>query len=899
MILRLSLAVLRLFAKVVPARDRDEWLAEWESELQARRERLASHHRLTPEQELDMFRRVLGSFHDAAWLRRQFTLDADVVHDFKHGARLLLRSPGFALLTISVLATGIGATTGIFSVVDALLVRRLPYHDPERIVLVFETDAANRRAIEGVAPANFLDWHPHVRSLEAVSAVEPFGFTYTEGAEPQSMPGARVSRGFFEAFGVAAMYGRTFTPEEFSAGRNNVVVLSYGTWAQRFGADPALVGRVVRINGQPTTIVGVMPPSFAPRLMTTFNERGVWAPKVWAEYEHRLRGSRHFNAVARLKPGFTTAQAQSEMEGIAERLAQQHPGANRGKTMQLVTLRDHLAGDLRSSINVLGASVLLLLVIAIANAANLITTRSAARTREIGVRSALGADRGRLVRQLLAETLLLTGVGCLLGLLVAYATARLIVSLAPGDIPALTSIGLNSRVLLFSTALTFAVAMLTGIVPAWRGAGIRASDACRRSSGRPEYESRGALANRTTGRAGAFASGFRGSRFVIAELALAFVLLAGSGLLLRSFATLLATSPGFAPEGVAALQIFVRGPSRTPAQMAAYYQHVIEAMKAAPHVREVGAVSVMPFLNTTGGSSVPIVIDGQAAPAPGDEPSALLTVATPGYFPAMRIPLLEGRLFDGHDDANRAPVALVSSAFARRHWSTGSPVGQRIRIQVQGNATAAEVVGVVGDVRHDTLDRPATTEVFVPHAQLPYSGMTFVARTYGNPEAALPDLKSRIHTAAPGQAVYRTAVLQDLVEGTLHDRRFMLTLMLAFAFVAVVLAASGVYGVMSLVSAQRTREFGVRLALGAARGEILRMVMRQGVALTTTGLAIGLAGALAGGRILQRFLFGIGPNDLLTLSAVSAALGMVAAIACLLPALRATRVSPIVALRAE
>jgi len=881
---RLSLALLRLFATLVPLRDRGEWLAEWESELQARRARLASRQRLTPEQELDMFRRVLGSFHDAAWLRRQFTLDADVVHDFKHGARLLRRSPGFTLLTVGVLAIGIGATTGIFSVIDALLVRELPYRDPERIVLVFETDAANRRAIEGVAPANFLDWHPHVRSLEPVSAIEPFGFTYTEGSEPQSMPGARVSSGFFEAFGVAAMYGRTFTPEEFTAGRNNVVVLSYGTWAQRFGADPTVVGRVVRINGQPTTVVGVMPPSFAPRLMTTFNERGVWAPKVWAEHEYRLRGSRHFNAVARLKAGFTSDQAQSELEGIAERLAQQHPGANRGKTLQLVTLRDHLAGDLRSSINVLGASVLLLLGIAIANTANLITTRATARTREIGVRSALGADRGRLVRQLLAETLLLAGVGCLLGLLVAYGTARLIVWLAPGDIPALGSIGLNTRVLLFSTALTFIVAMVTGIVPAWRGAGIRASEA---------------LTNRTTGHAGARPGGIGRSRFAIAELALAFVLLSGSGLLFRSFATLLATSPGFAPEGVAALQIFVRGPSRTPAQMAAFYQQVIDEMKSVPQVRDAGAVSVMPFLNTTGGSSVPIVIDGQAVPAPGNEPSALVTVATPGYFPVMRIPLVEGRLFEGHDDASRAPVALVSSAFARRHWSTGSPVGQRIRVQIQGNPIAAEVIGVVGDVRHDTLDRPATMEVFVPHAQVPYSAMTFVARTSGDPKAALPELKARIYLSAPGQAVYRTAVLQDLVASTLHDRRFMLTLVVVFALVAVGLAASGVYGVMSLVSAQRTREFGVRLALGAKRGEILRMVMRQGVALTTTGIAIGLAGALVSGRLLQRFLFGIGSNDVLTLSAVCVTLCGVAALACLLPALRATRVSPIAALRSE
>jgi putative ABC transport system permease protein len=884
MIFRLSLALLRLFARVVPERDRDEWLAEWESELHARRARLTMRHRLTREQELDMFRRVLGSLYDATWLRRQFTLDADLVHDVKHGARLLARSPGFALLTIGVLAIGIGATTAIFSVVDALLVRQLPYRDPEQIVLMFEADTTNREALEDVAPANFIDWQQQVRSLEVMSAVEPTGFTYTGGAEPQSLAGARASKGFFEVYGVEAMYGRTFTPDEYTAGRNNVLVLSYGTWAQRFGADPSIVGRAIQINGQPRTVVGVMPPSFAPRLLVTFNERGVWAPKVWAASDYQRRGARYYNAVARLKPGVTIEQAQAELDSIAERLARQYPGSNRGKTIQLVTLRSHLAGDLRSSVNVLSASVLLLLVIAIANSANLLMTRATSRTREIGVRSALGADRGRLVRQLLAETLLLAGLGCIVGLAVAYGTARLIVWLAPGDIPALASVGLNNRVLLFSIGLTLVAAVLTGIVPAWRGAGIRASEA---------------LADVTAGHAGALPGRIGRARFVVAELALALVLLTGGGLLLRSFAMLLATSPGFAPDGVAVLQFFALGTPRTPAQMAAFYRQVIDSMKTVAQVRDVGAVSVMPFLDTSGGTPGRIEIEGQPTPPSGSEPSAMLTVATPGYFSAMRIPLLEGRTFDAHDNANRAPVAIISRGFAQRHWRSRSPVGQRIRLQPQGNAMIAEIIGVVGDVRHDALDRPATPEIFLPHAQLPYSGMTFVVRTSGDPNAVLPELTSRIHAAAPGRPVYRTAVVQDLIATTLNDRRFVLTLLIAFAILAVALAASGVYGVMSLVSTQRTKEFGLRLALGAERGEILWMVMRQGVVLTATGIAVGLLGALAIGQLLRRFLFAIGPNDVLTLAVVCAALGAVAAIACLLPAIRATRVSPIVALRTE
>jgi putative ABC transport system permease protein len=884
MMFRLSLAVLRLCAHVVPRRDRDEWLAEWESELRARRARLLQRQRLTPQQEFDMFRRVLGSFRDAAWLRRQFTRDADFVHDLRHGARLLARSPGFTLLTTAVLAIGIGATTGIYSVVDALLVRQLPYRDPERIVLMFETNIANRAAMDGVAPGNFVDWRQQAQSFATMSAAEPFGFTVTGATEPHSIPAIRVSQGFFDTFGVEALYGRTFTLDEYTRGRNNVVVLSHGTWAQRFGSDPAIVGRALRLNGQPMTVVGVMPPAFAPRLLVTFSERGVFAPKVFTEAERQARGSRFYSVLGKLKPGVSIEQAQSELDAVAERLAQQYPNTNGGQTVQLVPLRDHLAGDLRPSINVLSASVLLLLVIAVANAANLLMTRATARAREIGVRSALGADRGRLVRQLLAESLLLAGIGAALGLVLAYGTARLIVWLAPADIPALASIGLNNRVLIFSTGLTFIVAVCTGITPAWRGARVRASDA---------------LANATTGRGGALPSRIGRSRFVIAQLAVALVLLAGGGLLLRSFSMLLSTSPGFAPESVAALQIFYRVPARTPEQTAAFFQQIIDSMKTVPHVREVGAVSALPFLDTTGGTSAPIIIEGRPSPPPGSEPAAFVTAATPEYFSTMRIPLIEGRRFEAHDDMTRAPVVLISSSFARRHWPNESPLGHKVRLQVLGKPATAEVIGVVGDVRHEALDRAAAAEVFLPQAQAAFTGLTFVARTSADATAALPELRARIHAVAPNQPVYRTAVMQDLVSSSLNDRRFMLTLVLAFAILAITLAATGVYGVMSMVSAQRTREFGLRLALGAGRGQILRMVMRQGAVMTAIGMAVGLAGALAVGRLLRRFLFGIGPNDVLTLAAACGALGAVAAVACLLPAIRATKVSPVVALRAD
>jgi putative ABC transport system permease protein len=609
----------------------------------------------------------------------------------------------------------------------------------------------------------------------------------------------------------------------------------------------------------------------------------VWSPKVLTDADRQLRGAHFYNVVAKLRPGTSMQQAQAELESAAAALAKEYPRTNADQTIQIVSLRDHLAGDLRASIGLLMGAVALLLVIAMANTANLLMARAAARAREIGARIALGADWARLMRQLLAETLLLAGFGCVFGLLVAHGLARLIVSLAPADIPGLVAVGLNVRVWAFSCVLTCVVTLLIGVVPAWKATSVGARFSLSDAAG---VAGRGAPRQRAR------------AVFVVAELALALTLLSSGGLLLRSFSSLLETSPGFASEGVAALQIFARGLDRPP-ERAALIRQIVEGMRSLPQVREAGAASVISFLDTSGGSSIPIIIEGRAAPAPGDEPSAFVTLATPGYFPALRIPLLQGRMFTEHDDADRGPVAIVSATFAGRHWREVSPIGQRIRFRFRGAPTTAEVIGVVGDLRHDALDRPASPEVFLPHAQAPFGDMTFVARTIGDPELSLASLRAQLRAAAPNQAVYRTATLQNLVANSLNDRRFMLTLVLAFAALAVGLAATGVYGVMTLVSMQRTKEFGVRLALGAGRSEILRMVLREGGTITLVGICVGLVGALLSGQLLQRFLFGIGPNDPWTLIGVCAVLALAAAIACLLPALRATRVNPLVALRAE
>ena len=830
-----------------------------------------------------MLRRVLGSVRDAAWLRRQFTRDAEVIQDVRFGVRLLYRNPLFSLLTITVLALGIGATVGIVGVVDGLMLRELPYRDADQIVVLFEAEAANRDALDDVAPGTFLDWRAQMTTASHVSAAAPFSFTYLGGAEPEVIPGAEVTAGFFETFGVNALHGRTFTADEFQRGRDEVIVLSHSVWAQRFGADPRIIGQSLRLNGRPRTVIGVMPPTFVPRLLLAAGERGIWVPKIVNDYEQHIRGSRFFNVIARLKPGNTREQAQAELEGISRRLAQQYPRSNRGWTAQVVSLRDHLAGRLRPAIGLLLGCVGLLLFVALANTANLLIARNAIRSQEIAVRGAVGAGRFRLVRQFAAETLLLAWLGCAAGLAVAYLVIRMIVQLAPADIPALAGVGLDGRLLLFAAALATLVAVVIGVVPAWH-----------RSSGRTAFTLRG----HGRGEGDGVAHHTLRTTLVVGELAVALILLAGAGLLLRSFTRLLDTSPGFNADRTAVVQIFAsRG--KTPAQLAVFFQQVIDRMRSLPEVTSVGAVLAMPFIESNVNMKTPVIITGRAEPAAGDESDAFISVATPGYFQAMQIPLLEGRLFENFDRMGSQAVAIVSETFARREFRSDSPLNHQVKYQFEGRMLDAQIVCIVGDVRHDGLDRPARAEIFVPHAQVPYTAMTFVARTTQDPMSSIRALRAQVHAVDPTQPIYRAATLSELVDRSLADRRFMLALLLAFAILAVTLAAAGVYGVISVLTLQRTREFGVRLALGAAPREILGMVVRQGGVISLVGLGIGLGAALIVGRVMKGFLYGVTPADPVTLTGVVAILAGVALVACAVPALRAARVDPVVALRSE
>jgi putative ABC transport system permease protein len=866
---RIALALLRLISRVVPARDREAWLQEWEAEL--------GH-----QQEIRM-RPVLGSFFDAAWLRRQFTRDAESVQDLRHGARMLRRSPAFALTAVLVLALGIGATVGIFSVVDHLLLRPLPYTDAERVVMLWQ-GAPDNPDIRDVSPANCYDWRDRLRSFAVIACVEPRSFDYEGGAEPVVILAAEVTDGFFRAIGTTMLMGRDFTPEEHLAGRNRVIAISHDLWRQAFGEDPGIIGRQVALDGESYTVVGVLPPTYRPRILQSNNDRGIYFPKVLAEQDRRIRGSGFWNVVARLQPDVSLAQAQSELDNVSRDLAREYPRTDAGLTPRVQPLRDHLAGNLTPALRLLLASVCVLLLIASANVANLLLARASGRTRELAVRAAVGAGRGRLVRQLMAESLLLAAIGSAAGLAVAWITIRAIAALSPRSIPALTSVTIDDRAIGFAMLLTGLVATLVGLVPALQTSRRSLVNAMRGVAAQDDVVSR-----RHSLRSG----------IVVAEVALAVLLLAGASLLLRSFGSLLQTDPGFNPDRVVALQVFAWDRNSSPARRAAFFQQILRRMQDDPLVAEAGAVSAMPFIEANINIETPVLADRPLTADTTGASTAFLTYATPGAFPTLGVKIQAGRVFDDGDRMGTRPVAVISAELARQAFAGRNPLGRKVGLRIQGRPGEAEVVGVVSDIRHDGLDRPARSEIFVPHAQHGFGSMTFVVRTTGRPGDAVPALKAHIRAVDPAQAIYRAATADELVWLSLVERRFILAMLGAFALLAATLAAIGIYGVMSVATTQRAREFGVRLALGAEKREILGMVLRQGASMTALGLGIGLIATLALGGVMSRFLYAIKPGDPLTLIATIAALAVVALAACLLPARRATRVDPLVALRSE
>jgi len=799
------------------------------------------------------------------------------IQDARYGAKLLRRNPGVTGAAVLTLALGIGATTAIFSVVNGVLLRPLPYRDVDRVVTLWQIEPQAPGEKKETSPATYIDWRDRSRVFEDLVGVEPYSYDLVGEGEPEVFLASKVSRGFFEVLGSAPHRGRTFLTEEYRTG--NVVVLSYGLWQRRFGGDPAILGRKLTFDEGPFTVVGVMPPEF--RFPT--RERELWAPRVESEEDLKHRGGSYIPVIARLKPGATIEDAQADMDRVAEELAREYPRTNKGVRVSMVPLAEQIVGEVRPALLLLLAAVGFVLLIGCANVAHLFLARGAERQQEFAIRKALGARPGRLLRQALTESLLLALAGAAAGLALTAWGIDAIQALDPGNVPRMEEVRVDSQVLLFTLGLTLLTALAFGIAPALQSAWL---DPQRRL----QEASRTATAGAGRRRARSF--------LVAAEVSLALVLLVGAGLLIRSFANLLSVAPGFVGDRVLALQVFVGTSYPKPEQKAAFFQDTLSRIAALPGVTAAGAVSALPFIESSIDIDTGFVVEGRPAPEAGEEPSAFVTIVTTDYHRALGIPLRRGRFFDARDDTSAPPVLLISETMARRYFPGEDPIGKKVTVRF-GRPTAREIVGIVGDVLHAGLDTAPRPEVFIPHAQYPFGSMTFVVRTAGDPLAVLPAAKEAVRAVNPLQTFYKIATLQDLVSRSLASRRFLLLLLGAFASLALVLAAFGIYGVVSFTTAQRTHEIGIRMALGAEAQDIRRMIVGSGLAPTLAGVATGSLAAVALTRFLQSFLFEVSATDPLTFLIIAGLLAGVAMVAAYLPARRATRIDPIGALRWE
>ena len=876
--LRLCLALIRMASHIVPRRDREQWRMEWEGELRHR-----WSHGMVPSRrrEAAMVRRSLGALVDAAWLRRQFTLDAEVVHDVAHGVRVLVKAPGFTALALLVLAVGIGASTAMASLADALLFRRLAIPEAERVVTLWQRNLATGIGREDVAPGNAIDWVARTTSFAAAAAIEPFSLDFTApGGEPEVVSAIRVTPKFFDVIALPMLHGRAFLPQEYAKGNDRVVVLSYGLWRERFGGDPAIVGRSITLDNQPYAVVGVTPPGIELRLFEARREPRAYLTKYFEDYEPQIRGSGYWNVMARLEPGTSLAQAQGELDALSAQLAREYPNSNRRLAAEAIPIRDHLAGSLQGLLPVLLGAAGLLLLVACANVGSLLLARGAARAREFAVRKALGAGRGRLIRQMLTESLLLAAAGGALGLLLAWWSLDAIARVRPADVSGLDQITLDVRVAVIACGLSVLAALIAGLAPAWQLSRPASALALRAGASSP-------------------ATRRMQSALAVIEVCLALLLAVGAGLLVRSLREIQRVDPGFARAQVLALQVFAWDRNDSPRKRAVFFDTTLERMRALPGVTAAGAVSAMPFIEANINIRSSVAIGGRPAVVPGDDALIFTTVVAGDYFRAMSIPLERGRLLGRTDRADAAKVAVISRSAARKFWPAEDPIGAKVKIRFSGTVVEAEVVGIVGDARHDALDRAARPEMFLAHPQVPFGSMTYVVKTLPGSPATMQALKEQVWAVDPQQAFYRTATLEELVSRTLVGRRFLVMILTGFGIAALLLAAAGLYGVLSFSTGQRSREFGVRIALGARPADILTMVVREGLRLAVVGIGFGVLASVLLTRLLRGLLFGVSATDPVTFGAVAAGILAISAVSCYVPARRAVRADPLVTLKAQ
>jgi putative ABC transport system permease protein len=803
----------------------------------------------------------------------------NLIQDIRYSLRMLTRKPGFTLLVVAALAIGIGANSAIFSIVNSILLRPLPYRDPDRLVMVWMDNHRLNVAQDVHSYANYADYRDQNQSFDQLAVFNGISVNLTGAGEPERVIGTMASPSLFEVMGVDPLIGRTFSADEEVPGHDQVVILGYGFWQRRFGGDRNILGQEVSLSDVKRTVIGVMPQTFE----FPHKDAELWVPLAPDPRRKASRGGFSYQVVGRLKPGVSLPQARQDMNGIAQHLVEQYPDLM-GYGVNLVALHDQIVGKVRPALLVLLATVAFVLLIACANVANLLLARAASREREIAIRSALGAGRLRVVRQLLTESLVIAVLGGVTGLLIANWGLKALVALSPEDIPRRGQIGIDLRVLGFTLLLSILTGIVFGLVPALRASKMELNESLKEGG-------RGA------------SGGIQGRRIrsalVVLEVALSLLLLIGAGLMIRSFRQLLTVDLGFNPDRLLTMNIQLSRSRYQGPLSAAFFRQLIERVEALPGVESAGAITAV-FIEGLPNSSN-FTIDGRPPPPAAEQIEAPIDFVTPGYFRTMGISLLKGRELSERDGPEAPQVAIINDTFARRFWPGEDPLGQRFRF---GDSTSTApwltIVGVVADMRRTGFDSDVRCEAFLPYAQRQFVGfLSLVVRTAASPGSLAATVRDIVWSMDPEQPVSHIRTMDQMLGGMMAQRRLNMVLFSLFAGVALVLAAVGIYGVISYSVTQRTHEIGIRMALGAGRAEVLKLVVGEGMTVVGIGIGLGLVSALGLTRLMATLLYGVSPTDPLTFAALPLVLAGVALAACLVPGRRATKVDPIVALRYE
>jgi putative ABC transport system permease protein len=806
-----------------------------------------------------------------------------LLQDLRYGARMLWKNPGFTLIAVITLALGIGANTAIFSVIDALMLRPLPFREPDKLFQVWESNVKIGQDEGDASYPNFADWRDRNQVFEQIAIYTDSTFNLTGAAEPELVQGAIVAPAFFPMLGVKPMLGRVLAPEEDYPNKVFSVVMSERLWRRRFNSDPQVIGRTISLDTESFTVVGVVPN--ISNLAGLPNDTDVWI-SISQAYGFNNRRGHGYLVMARLRPGVTREQAQADMDRIAGALAVQYPESNTDRGVRLVPLQEQIVGDFKLALLTLLGAVLFVLLIASANVANMLLARAAGRQKEIAIRAALGAGRLRLIRQLIAESLLLAGLGGAAGLLLAIWGVYLLIAFGPAELPRAGEVAVDGRALGFTLAVSLLTGIIFGLAPA-----LQAS--------RPDLNE--TLKDGVRGATGGAGHRRMRSLLVVSEVALSLVLLVGAGLLMRSFLKLHAVDPGFNPNNMLTMRVSLEGPNYEKAESRiAFYDHLLDKIKALPGVRSVGARSHIPLVPADNYANLAFAVEGRLSD-PANRLTAYYNTVSPDLFRTMEIPVSKGRPFNEHDDQKAQKVIIINETLARRYFPGVDPIGKRISLKDENPKEEdwSTIVGVVKDTKPLALDSKPSPEMYMPFAQRPARSMALMIRTTNKPESVAAAVRRNVQALDRNQLAYGLRTFEGVMSEAVATPRFRASLLGVFAAVALILAMVGVYGVMSYAVTRRTREIGIRMALGAEPRDALKMVMRQGAKLAAAGVAIGSVAAAALTWLIEGLLFDLRAADPATFVAAPLLLAGAALLACYLPARRATKVDPMVALHYE